>query len=53
LKKKLEEQVIQNTQHHLDLNVTTSVKNSLARKIGIKSIFDKKIKELEEELENN
>mgnify|MGYP003637458549 FL=1 len=34
------------------LNVTTSVKNSLARKIGIKSIFEKKIKELEEELEN-
>ena len=32
------------------LNVTTSVKNSLARKIGIKSIFSKKIKELEEEL---
>ena len=34
------------------LNVTTSVKNSLARKIGIKSIFEKKIKELKEELEN-
>ena len=34
------------------LNITTSVKNSLARKIGIKSIFDKKIKKLEEELEN-
>ena len=34
------------------LNVTTSVKNSLARKIGIKSIFEKKIKELKEELKN-
>ena len=33
------------------LNITTSVKNSLARKIGIKSIFDKKIKKLEEELD--
>ena len=32
------------------LNVTTSVKNSLARKIGIRSIFEKKIKKLEEEL---
>lgn len=34
------------------LNIPSSVKNSLARKIGIRSIFDKKIKELEEQLKN-
>jgi len=33
------------------LNITTSVKNSLARKIGIRSVYDKKIKELEDKLE--
>lgn len=34
------------------LNISTSVKNSLARKIGIKSIYVKKIKELEEQIKN-
>lgn len=34
------------------LNIQTSVKNSLARKIGIKSIYVKKIKELEEQIKN-
>jgi len=32
------------------LNVSTSVRNSLGRKIGIRSIFDKKINKLEDEL---
>lgn len=34
------------------LNIPTSVKNSLARKIGIKSVYIKKIKELEEQIKN-
>lgn len=34
------------------LNIPTSVKNSLARKIGIRSVYIKKIKELEEQLKN-
>lgn len=34
------------------LNIPTSVKNSLARKIGIKSVYNKKIKDLEDQIKN-
>jgi|TARA_R100000081_G_C4817671_1_gene176594 hypothetical protein len=60
LKKDLEELVehkIKRKGHTKDstpsrLNIPTSVKNSLARKIGIKSIYNKKIKELEDKIKN-
>jgi len=35
------------------LNIKESLKKSMARRIGVKSIFDKKLKKLEEEYEKN